>query len=877
MLRQWLKQWTARHHGPGKLVATRRRPTRFRPGLEVLEDRAVPAVLTVNTLVDRDDGIDDGNVSLRQAITQANSTPDDDTIQFSVTGTINLAGELPNLSSNLDITGPGAAQLTVRRDTGGDYRIFFVTDGATVSLSGLTVSNGNNNGLGGGIFNRGTLTLTDCTVSGNTATGGHGGGIENVGTLTLTDCTVSGNTATQSDGHGGSGGGIRNSVGTLTLTNCTVSGNRADAGGGLYQAGGTATLRNTLVAGNQRGTGTADDILGTVTANFCLVQATAGATFATGSGDNITGQDPLLGPLQNNGGPTSTHALLAGSPAIDKGSDALVPAGVTTDQRGLARIVGSAVDIDAFEFLNSAPTIARNLAAVTVAEGSPASNSGTFDDPDGRGSVTLTASLGTVTRNDAAGTWSWAYTPPDGPAGPTTVTITATDTGGLTASTTFTLTVRNVAPTITAFTVPATGTEGSALALSATATDPAGANDPLVFTWTITRPDSTTFTLTGASVSFTPADNGSYRVSLLVSDGDGAGDDEGGNGNDEVGGSSGDGARRDAIIAVANIAPTAAITGPSSGVRGQLRTFTFAATDVSSVDQAAGFVYTITWGDGSPAQTTTGNGSGVSVDHVFAATDSYSVTVTATDKDGGVSTQATHALSIAAIQMQGNDLVVGGTPGDDQIVINPGDAGTVQVLFGGVPQGGYNPTGKLVVYGQAGDDTIQVASGVSLPAWLYGDAGNDTLEGGSGDDVLLGGAGNDQLHGRQGRDLLIGGAGADVLNSNADEDLLMAGTTAFDGNEAALAAVMAEWTSARSFADRVANLRGTGSGTRANGDTFLKVSASGATVFDDDAVDVLSGASGQDWFFANQSGGTLDSISGLGGSEVVEELGVLQP
>src|SRR5262249_11820375 len=158
----------------------------------------------------------------------------------------------------------------------------------------------------------------------------------------------------------------------------------------------------------------------------------------------------------------------------------------------------------------------------------------------GRDTVTLTASLGTVTRNDAAGTWSWSYTPPDNTAAPTTVTITATDDFYLTA-TSFTLAVANVAPTITAFTVPATAGEGVPVSLSATATDPAGASDPLTFTWTVTRPDSTTFTLTGASVSFTPPDNRIYGVSLAVSDGDG-----------------GSATRSSVNIAVANVAPTIA-------------------------------------------------------------------------------------------------------------------------------------------------------------------------------------------------------------------------------------------------------------------------------------------------------------------------------
>src|SRR5262249_57193011 len=76
------------------------------------------------------------------------------------------------------------------------------------------------------------------------------------------------------------------------------------------------------------------------------------------------------------------------------------------------------------------------------------------------------------------------------------------------------------APTLTTFSVPSTGAEGSPVNLSATASDPAGANDPLSYSWTVTRPDGTTLaTLSGASASFTPPDNGSYGVSLTVSDG----------------------------------------------------------------------------------------------------------------------------------------------------------------------------------------------------------------------------------------------------------------------------------------------------------------------------------------------------------------------
>ena len=158
-----------------------------------------------------------------------------DTITFSVTGTINLASALPDLSTNIDIQGPGANLLTVRRVTGGDYRIFTVAISATVGISGLTVSNGvvadtigtsaaqwilqrrhahaeqrhpqRQLGLGrldgGGIFNAGTLTITASTLSGNSA-GTVGGGIDNAGTLTINDSTLSGNSAVRD------GGGIYN-------------------------------------------------------------------------------------------------------------------------------------------------------------------------------------------------------------------------------------------------------------------------------------------------------------------------------------------------------------------------------------------------------------------------------------------------------------------------------------------------------------------------------------------------------------------------------------------------------------------------------------------------------------------------------------------
>ena len=180
------------------------------------------------------------------------------------------------------------------------------------------------------------LNVTNCTFSGNTAF--SGGAIRSGGTLTLTSCTLSGNSATNN------GGAIQN-AGALTVTSCTFSGNSAlsatATGGGINVRGGTLSLFNTIVAGNSAANGA--DIYGLVSAgDYDLVQNPAGATL-TGS-HNITGQPALLGPLASNGGPTPTRALLAGSPAIDAGRTTL-----TTDQRGVARPQGAADDIGAFE------------------------------------------------------------------------------------------------------------------------------------------------------------------------------------------------------------------------------------------------------------------------------------------------------------------------------------------------------------------------------------------------------------------------------------------------------------------------------------------------------------------------------------------------
>jgi len=237
------------------------------------------------------------------------------------------------------------------QDAGGGI---FIYSGHTLSLDDCTVRN-NTASSGGGIRNVGTLIMNRCTVSGNSASNG-GGGIYNSGEMWLTNCTISGNQLTEFGGSNGAG--IANIYGTMELLNCTIAYNSTnlhglDKAGGFYNFADdsipdlhTAYFKNTIVANNTAG----DD------ASNNGLSYPDGATVSQGynlCGDNtcsfnqptdLINTDPLLGPLQDNGGPTFTHALLHGSPAIDNGGDPGI-----TDQRGVPRPQGPAFDIGAYE------------------------------------------------------------------------------------------------------------------------------------------------------------------------------------------------------------------------------------------------------------------------------------------------------------------------------------------------------------------------------------------------------------------------------------------------------------------------------------------------------------------------------------------------
>lgn len=424
------------------------------------------ATLTVNSTLDEpDSNVGDGICSstpsgkctLRAAVMQANVINVDTTILVPTgiysltippvgsdgpeTGDLNLTAPA---SGNPVITITGAGASTTLIDANQNDRVFNIAASRTASISGVTIRNGsvpansfgggiynsgtltvsnsmlnlNNGGDGGGIFNAfsaltvsnstfsqnnaslsgggifndyGTMTVSSSTISQNNGAGG--GGILNIGTMTMTNSTLSQNNSI----GGGSGGGIDNDqFGSLIVVNSTISQNKANNnGGGIFDFNSSANvyntsivfndadsdrdgngsgggvfndptyadapfnLRNTLVAGNTEfNTIVNDDCTGTIHSyGRNLFGVVAGCTIINGSGGSWTFLNSLnlLGPLQNNGGPTLTHALLQGSNAID-GADPVFGCTdyngntIATDQRGLARKVGIRCDVGAYEY-----------------------------------------------------------------------------------------------------------------------------------------------------------------------------------------------------------------------------------------------------------------------------------------------------------------------------------------------------------------------------------------------------------------------------------------------------------------------------------------------------------------------------------------------
>ncbi|MCQ3937288.1 MAG: hypothetical protein DPW18_09600 [Chloroflexi bacterium] len=351
-------------------------------------------------------------LTINHAISQAASG---DTIKVAVgTYTVASGNEVVLINKSITLSGGWDETFTTQEgrstiDGGGVRRGIAINTAVTVTVEYFTIQNGFHRNQGGGIYNySGTLTLNNSIVSGNVSEW-MGGGVYNSGTLTINNTTISGNSGGNPCCSGGGGGGgissygtatINNSTignnkllgsfqgsgifvhGTVTLNNSTVSGNTGKDGSGIYTFTGTVILNNSTITKNESrgvlitagnlilqntviaGNGAGGDCYknssynGSVTSQgYNLIGNGTYCLFTPAVGDQVGTSanpiDPKLTPLQDNGGPTFTHALTSGSPALDAGNPAVPGSGggacLATDQRGIARPAGSACDIGAFE------------------------------------------------------------------------------------------------------------------------------------------------------------------------------------------------------------------------------------------------------------------------------------------------------------------------------------------------------------------------------------------------------------------------------------------------------------------------------------------------------------------------------------------------
>ncbi|MFN8524581.1 MAG: right-handed parallel beta-helix repeat-containing protein [Chloroflexota bacterium] len=280
----------------------------------------------------------------------------DVTVQGNESAT-NSAGIIVSNSS-----GPHAALTMIRGSIVGNKALGGNNGGISVSgvtsLTDVSIVGNTSSAVGGGVnvTRSGNATLNRVTISGNSgATGGGGlvvrGDATSAATASLTNVTISGNSGGTGDGGGAR---VQNDAAavapSLSLTHVTIAGNGASRGGGIYNGNGTVSIRSSIVADSTAG-GDCFGALGSL--GFNVIESTGGCVIGGTTTGDISGVDPALGPLQNNGGSTKTHSLGVGSVALDlEASGCPAP---SEDQRGVVRAQGAACDAGAFESRRMSP------------------------------------------------------------------------------------------------------------------------------------------------------------------------------------------------------------------------------------------------------------------------------------------------------------------------------------------------------------------------------------------------------------------------------------------------------------------------------------------------------------------------------------------
>jgi hypothetical protein len=461
-----------------------------------------------------------------------------------------------------------------------------IVNTGTLSVSNSILSGNTSSGGGGTLYNSGALTVSNSTLSGNTinTSFGSGGAIYNeTGALTVSNSTLSGNTVYGSADYSATGGGIVMAAGTLSLSSSTLFNNTVVGGsyyyvdpnspyvapnggywigegaygGGLYVTGGMAAINHSTFAdngaiggysdpgfepGNSAGGGIynavgrsalqiydtilADDLYGSFTSlgHNLIGNSSGGIGFAA---TDLLNVNPQLGPLQNNGGPTQTMALLAGSPAIDAGDNTSAPA---YDQRGpgFARIVNGAIDIGAFEFQTSTPAQASSFSVSGFPSSTTAGAAGSFTvtakNTDGTTATSYTGTVHFTSSDPQAGLPAdYTFTATDNgvhafsaalkTAGAQALTATDT-TAGLTGSET-SITVNPAAASRLGVSASAGGTAGTAFSVTVTALDPYN-NAATGYTGAVHFTSTDGQAVLPSNYTFTAADNGVHTFSGVI-------------------------------------------------------------------------------------------------------------------------------------------------------------------------------------------------------------------------------------------------------------------------------------------------------------------------------------------------------------------------
>ena len=906
-----------------------------------------PGLIVVSTAVDELDTDNSvGDLSLREAIALSNLSPDANTIAFaeSTDGTeFDLTMGQMVISATVSIIGNGATSTLI--DAQQNSRIFDIQDTAgNVALTGLAVMNGISTGdnsdpfdttfSGGAVRSHslGTLTINDSTLTGNSTTGtfAPGGAIFAEGTLILNNSTLSANSTAGADSFGGAiasptngnvtitnstlsgnlvlgtgnygGGALYFDDGHVTITNSTITGNSANIGGGIGifddNAGESLTIHNSIIAGNTAAnnpdfTAPGEPGLNLVVRSSLIGNNTGTTLIVDNDGDangNLIGGvdanaiNPLLGPLQDNGGPTLTHALLVNSPAFNRGDNALAETvgddgrpgtndtnelPLATDQRGngFGRIQFGIVDIGAFEgsTLDQPDGTTGNDAFALLYSGTLIS--GTVD-------ITITTDGGPV-RN--MGTF------------PMNVPLTLSGLGGADSVRVIgtigndTITVTNTGMTINGASLVLSGIQSRTLAGGAgndsygfnadaalglyTLDETLGGTDKIDFSLTTTNGVSIDLGL--SSVQVVHATN----LSLNLGSGTTIENAIGGSGNDTLTGNT------LANVLTGNIGnDTLKGAGGNDSSIGGLGddTYVFDAASGTEVDKV-----TEVTGQGtdtlsfatvtssvllnlatSNVQTVHTNrtlnlGSGTTFENVIGGSGNDTLTGN-TLANVLTGNHGNDTLKGAG----GNDSSIGGL-GDDTYVFETASAAEVDKVTEVTGQGTdtlsfASVTSSVLLNLATGNvqtvhtnRTLNLGSGTTIENAIGG-SGNDTLTGNTlnnvltgnaGNDILVGSSGNDRLLGGSGRDILIGGNGLDTLGGGDDDDILIAGRTTSDSLVARLQDLRTAWIAAVAYETRITKMR------TSVGVTEASLKAKVNVLNDAGENDLLTGGAGRDWFF----------------------------